>query len=131
MIVMEESNSFDETAGAMVKINAHIEESFLIVKLSGKFNIEAVPKFEEIVAPKLPQTLKAIAINFSAVEYIDSSALGSLVKLMNRVKNNGTEFLLYDMSPPIVSIFRLAYLDKFFTITMSGPLKAQYPGIKF
>jgi len=115
----------------MMKIKTKNENSILVVSISGKFNIEEVVKFEEAVTIDNAKGLTAIAIDFSEVEYIDSSALGSLIKLMNKAKNINIEFILYNMSQPIMSIFRLAYLDKFFTITTTDALSTKYPGIAF
>jgi anti-sigma B factor antagonist len=112
----------------MMKIQSKITDSVLIITLSGKFNIEEVAKFEEAIAMDLTKKLKAIAVNFTEIEYIDSSALGSLIKLMNKAKNINIDFILFDMTQPILSIFRLAYLDKFFLITTSSELKIKYPG---
>ena len=111
----------------MMKIQSSITDSILLISLSGKFNIEEVSRFEEAIALDLTKKLKAISINFSEIEYIDSSALGSLIKLMNKAKNINIEFILFDMTQPILSIFRLAYLDKFFSITTSVELKKKFP----
>lgn len=111
----------------MMKIQSNVTDSVLVITLSGKFNIEEVAKFEEAISVDLTKKLKAIAINFSEVEYIDSSALGSLIKLMNKAKNISIDFILFDMTQPILSIFRLAYLDKFFSIMSSDDLRVKYP----
>ena len=113
----------------MMKIHSTLEDSVLVITLSGKFNIEEVAKFEEAISVDLAKKLKTIAINFSEVEYIDSSALGSLIKLMNKAKNISIDFILFDMTQPILSIFRLAYLDKFFSIMTADELKIKYPNI--
>jgi HptB-dependent secretion and biofilm anti anti-sigma factor len=115
----------------MMKIDVTNENSVLVLGLSGKFNIEEVTKFEETAPLETLKSLKAVAIDFSEVEYIDSSALGSLIKMMNKAKNLGVEFNLYNMPQPILSIFKLAYLDKFFMITNDADLKAKYPKSKF
>jgi anti-anti-sigma factor len=111
----------------MMKIQSNVADSVLVISLSGKFNIEEVAKFEEAISVDLTKKLKAIAINFSEVEYIDSSALGSLIKLMNKAKNINIDFIIYDMTQPILSIFRLAYLDKFFSIMTTDDLRTKYP----
>ena len=111
----------------MMKIQSNVTDSVLVITLSGKFNIEEVAKFEEAISVDLTKKLKAIAINFSEVEYIDSSALGSLIMLMNKAKNIGIDFILFDMTQPILSIFRLAYLDKFFSIMTADDLRTKYP----
>ena len=111
----------------MMKIKTKNENSILVVSISGKFNIEEVVKFEEAVTIDNAKKMTAIAIDFSEVEYIDSSALGSLIKLMNKAKNIGIDFILFDMTQPILSIFRLAYLDKFFSIMTADDLRTKYP----
>jgi anti-anti-sigma factor len=115
----------------MMKIRTKNESTLLVVTISGKFNIEEVVKFEEAVTIDPSKGFSAIAIDFTEVEYIDSSALGSLIKLMNKAKNVNIEFILYNMSQPIMSIFRLAYLDKFFSITTTDALTKKYPGVTF
>ncbi|HEY1406474.1 MAG TPA: STAS domain-containing protein [Spirochaetota bacterium] len=114
-----------------MKIRTKNESAILLVMISGKFNIEEVVKFEEAISFDSSKGISAIAIDFTEVEYIDSSALGSLIKLMNKAKNVNIEFILYNMSQPIMSIFRLAYLDKFFSITTTDALEKKYPGVAF
>jgi anti-sigma B factor antagonist len=114
-----------------MKIRTKIENSVLVVKVAGKFNIEEVARFEDSIAVDLAKGIVAVAVDFTDVEYIDSSALGSLIKLMNKAKNISIDFILYDMSQPIMSIFRLAYLDKFFTIATNADLVKRFPGISF
>jgi anti-anti-sigma factor len=122
---------FSQRTYKMMKISVTNENSVLVLGLAGKFNIEEVTKFEETAPIETLKTLKAVAIDFSEVEYIDSSALGSLIKMMNKAKNIGVEFNLYNMPMPILSIFKLAYLDKFFLITTDADLKTKYPKVKF
>jgi anti-sigma B factor antagonist len=128
-----ETNGFITYKGSALKmkIRTKIENSVLIVKVAGKFNIEEVARFEDSIAVDFTKGITAVAVDFTEVEYIDSSALGSLIKLMNKAKNIGVDFILYNMSQPIMSIFRLAYLDKFFTITTDVELAKRFPGISF
>jgi len=111
----------------MMRISSKTANSILTVSLSGKFNIEEVSKFEDTVSVDSAKGLRAILIEFSEVEYIDSSALGSLIKIMNKAKNFNIEFVLFNLTQPILSIFKLAYLDKFFVITTDSEVKRKYP----
>jgi anti-anti-sigma regulatory factor len=45
-------------------------------------------------------------------------------------KNAGAEFILFDINQAILNIFRLAYLDKFFTILTRKDLVERYPQFK-
>jgi anti-sigma B factor antagonist len=111
----------------MMRITAQNTNSVLLVALSGKFNIEEVSKFEESVSVDSDKNLRAVLVDFSEVEYIDSSALGSLIKIMNKAKNFNIDFVLFNLTQPILSIFKLAYLDKFFVISSENDVKHKYP----
>ena len=93
--------------------------------MKGKFVIEEVSKFEEECA-KI-HNVEIIIIDFNEVVYLDSSAIGALVKLMNASKNNGIEIYLYNMDTNIQHIFKLAFLDRFFNITDVETLKNTFP----
>jgi anti-sigma B factor antagonist len=111
----------------MMRITAQNTNSVLLVALSGKFNIEEVSKFEDSVSVDFDKNLRAVLVDFSEVEYIDSSALGSLIKIMNKAKNFNIDFVLFNLTQPILSIFKLAYLDKFFVISSENDVKHKYP----
>ena len=120
---------FEDTVTFMMKISTKVSSNVLVVNIEGKFNIEEVVRFEDSINFDPATKIQAVALSFSAIDYVDSSALGSLIKLMNKAKNLGIEFILFDMTAPILSIFRLAYLDKFFTITTKKDLENRFAGI--
>ena len=95
----------------MIEISS--EKSGLVSKIQirGKFIIDEVPRFE--------------------TEYIDSSAVGALVKFMNTAKNSKIEIHLYNMNQSIRHIFKLAFIDRFFNITDAETLSKMHPEIKW
>lgn len=114
-----------------MEIKSNKKDYIAIIKLKKKFNIEEVERFEKEISQYLNESTTVITIDFSNLDYIDSSALGSLIKAMNTAKSLEIAFYLYDMSPNIFNIFQLAYLDKFFIITNKEELKGKYPGGSF
>ena len=111
----------------MLKIKPVTSKTIHVVQLSGKFSIEQVGQFDASVTKDMIKNVKTVAICLSDIEYIDSSALGSLIKMMNMVKSTGKEFVLFDIAEPIMNIVRIANLDKFFTITTSRSLMMKHP----
>lgn len=107
-----------------------VNSDFIILRLIGRFNIEEVLKFEEEFEKHLAMK-KYIVLDLSAMKYIDSSGIGSLIKAMNFSKNMSIEFVLLDVNPSILNVFKLAYLDKFFVIVSSDDLQNRYPQYKF
>lgn len=88
----------------------------VILELEGKFDIEEAMKFESLVNEMLPEHIKRVAIDLEKITYIDSSAIGSIIKAMNLVRNYGGDLVLLGVSAHIRNIFALARLDTFFTI---------------
>ena len=95
----------------------HPSEDTVIITLDGRFDIEEVINFESSCIEFLKSGFKNICLDLSELKYIDSSGIGSLIKTMNITKNENAVLFLLDVQPDILKIFKLAYLDKFFTIT--------------
>ncbi len=94
-----------------------IDERTVIIKLAGKFNIEEVLNFENACREYIEKKVPTMGLDLSELKYIDSSGIGSLIKTMNITKNNNVELVLLDLQPDIHNVFKIAYLDKFFTIS--------------
>jgi len=114
-----------------MEIDTFVQDNIIILKLSGKFNIDHVEKFNKLLNDYFRQSVSAIAIELHRIEYLDSSALGSLIKAMNIAKTNKIDFCLYNLEENILSVFRLSYLDKFFVILTKEEMSSRYPGISF
>ena len=100
-----------------------IKEGFWDIQLSGKFNIEQIQKFEELVTPLISKKTEVVFINLSQTNYIDSSGIGILIKMMNLSKSVPLDLVLYDPSDTIRNILNLAHLDSFFTIKTSADVQ--------
>jgi anti-sigma B factor antagonist len=93
-----------------------ITNSVVLVELSGKFNIEEVFHFEEYLDEIMNNMPSAIAINMEEIKYIDSSGIGSLIKTMNIAKGKNIDLVITSIDKEILHIFKIAYLDRFFSI---------------
>jgi anti-sigma B factor antagonist len=104
-------------------------EDIAIILIDGKFTIEDVNAFKEKTGPLVKDPVKTILVSFSELNYIDSSGIGALILLMNTAKNLNIDLILYNIQKEIQSVFKIAYLDKFFHIATSQELKKSYPGL--
>ncbi len=94
----------------------------------GKLDINQAEKFEENFNGFLKDINDAtIGVNLAKIEYIDSSGLGVLIKILNSSKNDGKSMLLFGASPKIQNIFQLARLEKFFTFVSPVEFNSKYP----
>jgi anti-sigma B factor antagonist len=106
-----------------------ISDDAVLLAIKGRFNIEQVEAFE--TALEKCAGIRWIILDLSAMRYIDSSGIGSLIKAVNIAKNEKREILLHSIDPAIMNVFRLAYLDKFFSIRSREELAELFPGVHF
>ncbi|MCX5666960.1 MAG: STAS domain-containing protein [Candidatus Omnitrophica bacterium] len=84
--------------------------------MEGDINLHAAPGIKKAFAELINQKPPRLIVNFSKVNYIDSSGLGILVELLKRVKVYGGSLKLTNLSPMIKSMFEIMKLDKIFDI---------------
>lgn len=98
-----------------------------ICELHGKFDIEQAEKFESVFSEMISDKPAQIGLDLDDVNYIDSSAIGSIIKSLNLIKNYGGEMILFGLKPMILNVFKLAKLDNFFTILTTEEFDDKYP----
>lgn len=102
------------------------KNNVIVVNIKGEFHIGNVNKFEELWHELVEKGFPVIAINCSELEYIDSSAIGTLVKFLNNAMSKKIKLLFFDLSSAIQNIFKTARLDSFFTITTRENIEKDY-----
>jgi anti-sigma B factor antagonist len=59
---------------------------------------------------------KALLLNFSAVEFLSSAALGKLITLDKKVKSHQGRLMLSNIRPEIYEVFKITKLNRLFDI---------------
>ncbi len=100
-------------------MNIKLEElpNAAIIHIKGELRIENTERLVEIWKTQLDRKPKAIGINCNDLEFIDSSALGTLVKFLRNAETKSINLQFLDMSPSLLNIFRITRLENFFTMT--------------
>ncbi len=101
-------------------------DDLLVLKLEGKFDIEQSETFEKNFEDMIGDRPAKVGVDMTAVNFIDSSGMGSMIKGLNKVKNYGGEMILFGLKPMILNVFRLAKLDNFFKIVTPEEFESQY-----
>ncbi len=89
--------------------------TYTIVSLTGEVDLHCSPEAKKQILGLLGEN-KDVLIDLSAVEYIDSSAIASLVEALRMAKANQVKFGLVSVSTPAMKVLQLARLDKVFSI---------------
>jgi anti-anti-sigma factor len=85
--------------------------------LEGRFDFNAHREFrgayENLLAD--PQ-VRAIEVNFQKVDYLDSSALGMLLLLREKVESSGKSIALSGLQDTVKQVLEIANFQRLFTI---------------
>jgi len=88
-----------------------------VVKLTGRFDFNTHREFRAAVDPLwVDPELAAVTIDFSGVEYLDSSALGMLLMLRDKIDGAKKELKLTGVHGNVKQILDIANFGKLFHI---------------
>lgn len=71
--------------------------------------------FKEAITREIGDDQKALIVDFSKIDFIDSSGLGTLVSLLKMMNGKG-EMILCALNPGIRNMFTLTRMDRIFRI---------------
>ena len=91
------------------------EQGSLVVSFEGDVDLENSPKAREVLLGCVAKGRDVFA-DLSAVSYIDSSGVASLVEAFQASRKKGTRFALVAVNAAALRVLELARLDKVFTI---------------
>lgn len=91
------------------------EEGSVVVSFEGDVDLEHSPKAREVLLRCVAEG-QDIFVDLSAVSYIDSSGVASLVEAFQASKKMGTRFALVAVNEAALRVLELARLDNVFTI---------------
>ncbi len=87
----------------------------LVVALAGEIDLDRAPEVRRLLLDCTARG-RDVLVDLSAVSYIDSSGIASLVEALQNAGRGGTALGLVAISPAALRVFALARLDKVFTI---------------
>jgi anti-anti-sigma factor len=113
----------------MIDINFKEYNNVIVLSIKGEFYIESVEIAEKIWNDLVSKRPGVIGINCSAIKFIDSSAIGVLVKFLNNAMKLKIELIFYDLSETVSAVFKTAKLGNFFRIMNRSQFESEFlPG---
>lgn len=89
-----------------------------VVKLSGRFDFNTHREFRSAYEPLVGDAeTRAVVVDFSAVDYLDSSALGMLLMLRDKLGGAGKEVALTGVRGNVKQVLDIANFGKLFPIS--------------
>lgn len=87
-----------------------------ILRITGEVDLHASPTLRAHLQALASQKTPALLVDFSDVDYIDSSGLATLVEFVRLMEPYGGKLALFGLKPKVRAIFDLVRLDELFTI---------------
>ncbi len=103
-----------------LELSQHVEEDTHVLRVSGEVDLYSSPELRKAVQTMLPQASDRIHIDLSAVEYMDSSGVATLVEGMRNAPAHNVAFVLYAPSESVMKVLTLSRLDSVFDIVEAG-----------
>ena len=98
-----------------MKVSSSTRGSAMVIALAGEVDLYYSPQARAEILRQLGAG-RDVFVDLSAVDYIDSSGVASLVEGYQLAKNKGLRFGLVGTSPAVMQVLQLARLDRVFPI---------------
>ena len=93
------------------------EGSRAVIKLSGRFDFNTHRDFRAAYEPLVADgSVRDVIVDFSSVDYLDSSALGMLLMLRDKVTGAGKDVSLGNVRGNVKQVLEIANFGKLFKI---------------
>ncbi len=91
------------------------QDGKIVVAFEGDMDLDSSPQARKVLLECVGRG-KTVVADLSAIDYIDSSGVASLVETLQTARKQGTDFTLAAVSPSALRVLQLSRLDKVFTI---------------
>jgi len=86
------------------------------IKLSGEFDIFNSVNLKTELNDLVGQKSVDLVIDCASLDYMDSTAIGSLVAVLKNVKTYGGKIVLKELKPNLLKLFKITSLNNIFEI---------------
>ena len=110
----------------MLSFNVEDKNSVTIIHIRGELYHEKVSELERVWETQIAKPSATIAIDCIDLKYIDSPAIGALVRFFNEAMKKGKKLVFFDLNPDIRKLFDTARLERFFVIASKESFETDY-----
>ncbi|MCK5862873.1 MAG: STAS domain-containing protein [Candidatus Hydrogenedentes bacterium] len=103
-----------------MKVELVEKENTIKVVAEGDVDLYTSPALRKAILEAAKHTTGEVQVVLSAVGYMDSSGVATLVEGLRAAKNSGKTFTLQSPSNSVMKVLELARLDTIFTILSDG-----------
>ncbi|MBP7902140.1 MAG: STAS domain-containing protein [Spirochaetes bacterium] len=98
-----------------MKISERTIENCQIFDIDGDISFDETQEMENFVFSRLSVKYSKVIMNFKGVPYLNSSSLGSLVRILQGLKTKNTSLYLMNVNQDITNLFSITGMNRYFT----------------
>lgn len=99
-----------------MEIEVEEKEGYNVVTPVGELDIYTVPLFRKVVLKLEGDRRHDLILDLTRVTFIDSSGLGSLIEILQKVRSMDGEIAYVVDNPRMIKVFKLVGLDRIFRV---------------
>jgi anti-sigma B factor antagonist len=103
------------------------KDSYLVVDIIGSVDMYTAVELKEVIDEIELEPNDALIFNFANVNYVDSSGIGTLIKIVNSTQDQQARFYIAHMKSMIEKVFNVAGLMNYFSILSNEEFKEKFP----
>lgn len=100
-------------------------EGVMVLEFNGEIDLQHSPELRRLLQARAAQRIPALLLDFTAVKYIDSSGLATLVEYYQSSRAYAGKIMVVGLSHRVRSIFELVRLNEVFPIYATVPQATQ------
>lgn len=98
-----------------MSIESKLDFDVLTIKIVGRFDFDTHLHMRE-ATNLVEEGVKKVIVDLSMTDYLDSSALGMLLVLRDKVSNDQSTIIIQGAKPEVKKILQIANFDKLFSL---------------
>src|SRR5436305_2210969 len=99
-----------------MRLKERHEDGVTIFALSGAIDLHYVPTLRSLFQSKLNERCRALVVDLSAVDFIDSTGLSTLIEYHRDSGEGGGVFCLAGINPNLKAVFDVVQFEKVLSI---------------
>ena len=110
-----------------MEVKTSTKDNYTVLQLKGSLDIYTSLDLKASIDNVTISKGKFLVFDLNHVDYVDSSGIGTLIKIVNQVQEAEGEFFITGLKPMIEKIFKVAGLMTYFTILTHDEYEKRFP----
>lgn len=99
-----------------MEVSARLEQGFTVVAVSGRLDAATAQTLEKNCADLISEGGRKFILDLSALEYVSSAGLRSVLSVAKKLKTVGGSLVLCGLSGLVKDVFSISGFDSFFPV---------------